>query len=63
MYVVNAVDEISLVRINQDDNFKNHNLINKKCITLKIQAVNVNEFSTKFCEGQFHQDNERSRRD
>ena len=59
----NAVDEISLVRNNQDNSFNNHNLTNINSITLKTQAVNDHHFITKAYVDQFHQDNERSRRD
>ena len=61
--VDNFVDETSVVRNNQDNDFNNHNLTNKKSITLNTQAVNDNQISTKAYLDQFHQENEQSRRD
>ena len=63
LYVDNAVDEPSLVRNNRDTNFNNYNLTNTNSITLKTKAVNDNEVITKAYVDQFHQENERSRRD
>ena len=63
LYVDNAVDESSLVRINQDNDFNNNNLTNINSITLNIQAVNDNQVITKAYVDQFHNDNERNRRD
>ena len=63
MYVDNTVDESSLVRNNQDNDFNNNNLTNIYSITLNTQAVNDNEVITKAYVDQFHQENERSRRD
>ena len=63
MYVDNAVDESSLVRNNQDNDFNNYNLTNINSITLNTQAVNDIEVITKAYVDQFHQENERSRRD
>ena len=63
MYVDNAVDEPSLVRNNQDNDFNNNNLTNINSITLNTQAVNDNQVITKAYVDQFHQENERSRRD
>ena len=63
LYVDNAVDESSLVRSNQDTNFNNYNLTNINSITLNSQAVNENQVITKVYVDQFHQENERSRRD
>ena len=62
MYVDNAVDESSLVRNNQDNDFNNNNLTNRNSITLITQAVNDNQVITKAYVDQFHQENERSRR-
>ena len=62
-YVDNSIDESSLVRNNQDNNFSNNNLTNINSITLNTQAVNDNEVITKAYVDQFHQENERSRRD
>ena len=61
--VDNAIDELTLVRNNQDDDFNNNNLTNKNSITLNTQAVNDNQVITKACVDQFHQENERPRRD
>ena len=62
-YVDNSIDESSLVRNNQDNNFNNNNLTNINSITLNKQAENDNEVITKAYVDQFHQENERSRRD
>ena len=63
MYVVNAVDESSIVRNNQDNDFNNYNLTNINSITLNTQAVKDNLVITKAYVDQFHQENERSRCD
>ena len=64
MYVDNSIDETSLVRKNRDNDFGNYNLTNINSITLNKQAVNDNEVITKsYVDDQFHQENERSRRD
>ena len=62
MYVDNAVDESSLARNNQDNDFNNNNLTNINSITLDKAAENDNEVITKAYVDQFHQENERSRR-
>ena len=62
-YVDNTVDELSLNRNNKDNNFTNYNLTNINSITLNKQAENDNEVVTKGYVDQFHQKNERSRRD
>ena len=62
LYVDNAVDEESLVRNNQDKDFDNNNLTNISSITLNTQAVNDNKVITKAYVDQFHNDNERNRR-
>ena len=62
-YVDDAVDEITLVRNNQDKNFNNHNLTNINSITLNNQAVHDNQVITKSYVNQSHQENERLRRD
>ena len=62
-YVDNAIDEPSLVRNNQDNDFGNYNLINIYSFTLNTPAVNNNQVITKAYVGQFHQENTRSRRD
>ena len=63
MYVVNAKDEISLVRNIQVNDFKNPNLANINSITLNTRAVNDNQVITKAYVDEYHQENERSRRD
>ena len=63
LYVDTEIDQPSLVRNNQDNNFNNYNLTNILSITLNKQAENDNEVITKAYADQFHQENERSRRD
>ena len=63
LHVDNAIDELSLVRNNKDNDFGNYNFTNINSITLNNQAVNDNEVITKAYVDQFHQENERSRRD
>ena len=63
LYVDNAIDESSIVRNNKDNDFNNYNLTNINSITLNKQAENDNEVITKSYVDQFHQENERSRRD
>ena len=63
LYVDNSRDESSLVRNNHDKDFKKETLTNINSITLKKQAENDNEVITKAYVDQFHQENERSRRD
>ena len=63
LYVDNAIDELSLVRNNQDNDFKNNNLTNINSITLYKQAENDNEVITKAYIDQFRQKDERPRRD
>ena len=63
LYIDNAIDQTSLVRINQDNDFNNIILTNINSITLNTQAVNDNEVSTKAYVDQFHREKERSRRD
>ena len=62
-YVDNSIHEVSLVRNNKDNDFGNYNLTNINSITLNKQAENDNEVITKTYVDQFHQENERSRRD
>ena len=62
-YVDNAINEISLVGNIQDNDFNNHNLTEIHSITLKTLAVSVNKVITKAYVAQFHNDNERNRRD
>ena len=63
LYVDNSIDESSLVRNNKDNDFSNYNLTNINSITLNTQAVNDNQVITKAYVDQFHNDNERNRRD
>ena len=63
LYVANAIDEPSLVGNNQDNDFDNNNLTNINSITLNTQAVIDNQVITKAYVDQFHNDNERNRRD
>ena len=43
MYVDNSIDEVSLVRNNQDKEFNNYNLTNINSITLNKPAKNDNK--------------------
>ena len=63
VYVDASINESSLVRNNQNTDFNNNNLTNINSITLNTQAVNDNQVITKAYVDQFHQENERSRRD
>ena len=63
LYVDNSIDEPSLVRNNKDNDFGNYKLTNINSITLNTQAVNDNQVITKAYVDQFHEENERSRRD
>ena len=62
-YIDNSIDEISLIRNNKNNDFGNYNLTNINSITLNNQPINDNEAATKLYVDQFHNDNERSRRD
>ena len=63
LYVDNSIDEPSLVRNNQDKDFNIYNLTNINSIALNKQAEIDNELIAKAYVDQFHQENERSRRD
>ena len=63
LYVDTEIDQQSVVRNNQDNDFGNYNLTNINTITLNKQAESDNEVITKSYVDQFHQENERSRRD
>ena len=63
LYVDNVIDEMSVVRNIQDNDSGNNNLTNITSITLNTQAVNDDQVITKAYVDQFHQENERSRRD
>ena len=56
------IDQSSLVRNNQDNDFGNYNLTNINSITLNKQAESDNEVITEAYVDHFHQENERSRR-
>ena len=62
-YVDNAIDESTLVRNNQDNNFKFYNLTNVKSITLTTQALSDNQVIIRAYVDQFHQENDQPRRD
>ena len=63
LYVVNAIDEPTLVRKNQDKDFSIYNKTKINSITLKEQAGTDKEVIMKAYVDQFHQENELSRRD
>ena len=63
MYVDNAINDLSLVRNNKDNNFNNHNLTNINSIFLNKLAENDNEVITKAYEGRFHPEKEQLGRD
>ena len=63
LYVDNSIDEPSLVRINEYNDFSGYNLTNINSITLNTQAENDNQVITKAYVDQFYQENEQSRRD
>ena len=63
LYVDNEIDQQSVVRNIQDNDFGNYNLTNINSITLNKQAENDKEVITKAYEDQFHQEDERTRRD
>ena len=63
LYVDNSIDEVALVRKNQDNDFSNYNLTSINSFTLNKQVENDNEVITKAYVDQFHQENERLRRD
>ena len=63
LYVDNVLDEVSLVRKKQDIDFNKFNLTNINSFTLNTEAVNDNQVIIKAYVDQFHQQNERSRRD
>ena len=60
---LSSIDELFLVRNNQDNDFNNHNLANKNNITFNTQTVNDNQVVTESYVDQFHQENGQSRRD
>ena len=62
-YIDNGIDNDSIVNNNKDNDFGNYKLTNINTITLNKQPENDNEVITKAYVDQFHQENERSRRD
>ena len=63
LYVYNSIDEASLFRNKQDDVFNDYNVTIINSITLNKQAKKDNDVITKVYVDQFHNDNERTRRD
>ena len=63
VYVDIAINELTLVKNNQDNDFNKYNLTKISSFTLKTQAVKDNEVITKDSVDQFHNDNDRNRRD
>ena len=61
-FVDREIDQPSLIRINKNNDFGNYNLTNINSITLNTQAIDYNQVITKAYVDQFHQENERSRR-
>ena len=55
LYVDTEIDQPSLVRNKQDNDFNNINLTNINSITVNTQAVNDNQVITKAYVDQFHQ--------
>ena len=62
IYVDNAIDEITVVIIDQDNDFNNPNLTNVNSITLNTQAGIDNNVILKTYVDQFHSDNEGNRK-
>ena len=63
IYVDDAINESSLIRNNQNNDFNNHNLTNTNSITSNTQAENNNQIITKAYLDQFQQENEKTPRD
>ena len=61
--VDNAIDESTLIRNNENTDFNNYNLTNINSTILNKQAENDNDVITEAYVDQFHNDNERNRRD
>ena len=59
----NAINDLSLLRNNKDNNFNNYNLTKINSIFLNKQAEHDNAVITKAYVDQFHPENERLRRD
>ena len=62
-YVDDVIDKISLVKNNQDKDCNKSNLTNINDFSLNTKAVSDNQVITKSYVEQFHQKNERIRRD
>ena len=62
-YVDTLFNDSSIIKNNKDNDFGNYNLSNINSITLNKEAENDNEVITKTYVDQFHNDNERNRRD
>ena len=62
-YVDNAIDESTLVRKFQSNDLNNFNLTNKNSITLSTPAVIDIQVMANAYVGQFHNVNEKNRRD
>ena len=62
LYVETEIDQSSVVRNNKYNDFGNYNLTNINSITLNKQPENDNEVVIKSYVDQFHQENERTRR-
>ena len=63
VYFDNAINQKSLVTNNRNTDFNIFTLTSINSITLKTQAINDNQVSTKADVHQFHQEKERTRRD
>ena len=63
LYVDISIDEASSIKNIKDNDFGKYNLTKIIIITLNTQADNDNQVITKAYVDQFHQENERSRRD
>ena len=63
MYVDNSIDEPSILKNNQVNDFNIHNLTNINSITLQTQSVNDIQIIFKADVDHFHDDNEKNSRD
>ena len=61
--ILKIADELTLVRNNHNNSFNDSRWTNKNSITFNPQAVHDNQVILKSYVDQFHQRNERSRRD
>ena len=60
LYLDKSIDEPTLVRKNQDNDFNNHKLTNINSITLNTQAVNDDHVITKAFVDKFLQENKKN---